>query len=945
MRRILLVGMICCFWPMIVLGDDLYRVEVNSHEEAGLLNASGIKPLVAVTGGYLVLVSERAADDLRGRGIVMELMARDVDRGSLAIDIRRDELNSARFDLIYKDQGLRLFRVAPDKLAEVDLFSGLMAVEEIPTGFAFQAPVDPGERAYDMPPDLSDLISLISQVNLGSYVEQLQAFGVRRVETPPNTAASDWIFEKFVDFGYDSVAFDSFYVYNQWTHDTVYGRNVVAYKPGVDFPEKQIVLGAHFDAVPGSPGADDNASGVAAVLEMARLLQSMETGLSFVFVLFDAEEVGLYGAHHYAAEALTRGDEIVYMFNLDMIGHYENTNQANLFHGNYLEYTKLCRQLADSLLGMNAVMAGGSGGSDHYPFQIRGFEATFLAEYIFSTVYHSPSDSTTNMSFTYMTDMVRMALATVFTVDYINIPKPALALVSSDGWPRGFEAAGPAYVTLAVSGINGGVLTPSSVRFYYSVNGEEYSGIPMSDVGGGLFRAEFPVVVCGRKVLWYVTAEESQGKLFSSGGADDPHVSYGLRLEQAVFADDFNADQGWTVSGSATAGYWERGVPAGGGGTGDPLSDFDGSGYGYFTGNTAGIDIDGGNARLESPLIPLIDNNYHEVRFGLWLNNGAPNEDFVRYFVNNGTGPFFTVDTVGPYENSAGGWNSYSFWVDHYLNGAEVMRLRLEAADGGYASTVEAACDAVKVLSYSADPLALAPAELPDWTTGQFYSVSLPASGGVGDYEWVDQYGGLDGSGLLLDYYSGIVSGTPIRSGPVSFTAWIVDEMGNYTEQSYGFSINEAVSLETVELPDGEVGAAYEFDLEASGGTGTLIWSDPNGDLTGTGLSLSPTGTISGTVADSMTIGFTARVADITESMAERFFQFSMKWVYLPGDANDDTGVDVGDAVYIVNYAFKGGAAPDPLIAGDANRDGGVNVGDAVFLINYVFKGGPPPQK
>ncbi|MCK5125094.1 MAG: hypothetical protein KAR42_02460 [candidate division Zixibacteria bacterium] len=61
------------------------------------------------------------------------------------------------------------------------------------------------------------------------------------------------------------------------------------------------------------------------------------------------------------------------------------------------------------------------------------------------------------------------------------------------------------------------------------------------------------------------------------------------------------------------------------------------------------------------------------------------------------------------------------------------------------------------------------------------------------------------------------------------------------------------------------------------------------------------------------------------------------------GDANGDGTVNVGDAVFIINYAFKGGPAPNPLVDGDANCDGSCNVGDAVYLINYAFKGGPAP--
>ncbi len=61
------------------------------------------------------------------------------------------------------------------------------------------------------------------------------------------------------------------------------------------------------------------------------------------------------------------------------------------------------------------------------------------------------------------------------------------------------------------------------------------------------------------------------------------------------------------------------------------------------------------------------------------------------------------------------------------------------------------------------------------------------------------------------------------------------------------------------------------------------------------------------------------------------------------GDANGDNQLNVGDAVFLINYIFKGGPAPNPVEAGDANCDGQVNVGDAVYLIAYVFSGGSEP--
>jgi hypothetical protein len=64
---------------------------------------------------------------------------------------------------------------------------------------------------------------------------------------------------------------------------------------------------------------------------------------------------------------------------------------------------------------------------------------------------------------------------------------------------------------------------------------------------------------------------------------------------------------------------------------------------------------------------------------------------------------------------------------------------------------------------------------------------------------------------------------------------------------------------------------------------------------------------------------------------------------YICGDANGDGVVNVSDAVYIINYIFAGGAAPDPLESAEVNCDGDVNVSDAVWIINYIFMDGYEP--
>ncbi len=76
------------------------------------------------------------------------------------------------------------------------------------------------------------------------------------------------------------------------------------------------------------------------------------------------------------------------------------------------------------------------------------------------------------------------------------------------------------------------------------------------------------------------------------------------------------------------------------------------------------------------------------------------------------------------------------------------------------------------------------------------------------------------------------------------------------------------------------------------------------------------------------------------ETVCAQTFSFSYS---TSGDSNGDGLVDVGDVVFLINYVFRGGPAPDPYLSGDANCDEIADVGDAVYLVNYIFKGGPGP--
>ena len=64
---------------------------------------------------------------------------------------------------------------------------------------------------------------------------------------------------------------------------------------------------------------------------------------------------------------------------------------------------------------------------------------------------------------------------------------------------------------------------------------------------------------------------------------------------------------------------------------------------------------------------------------------------------------------------------------------------------------------------------------------------------------------------------------------------------------------------------------------------------------------------------------------------------------FMRGDANGDLKIDVGDLVFLINYLYKSGDAPNPIDAGNANCDSKIDIADIVFLINYLYKNGDPP--
>ncbi len=248
-----------------------------------------------------------------------------------------------------------------------------------------------------------------------------------------------------------------------------------------------------------------------------------------------------------------------------------------------------------------------------------------------------------------------------------------------------------------------------------------------------------------------------------------------------------------------------------------------------------------------------------------------------------------------------------------------------------------------KALSVDVNPVVdITTTTLPEWTEGVAYSQQLTVTGGTGVKVWVDLTADLGGTGLTLSA-TGLVSGTPAGAGYIDFTARATDEIGADDQQLLGISVNAAVDITTTSLPDGAGGAAYSEQLVSSGGTGVVSWSDKNGDLAGTGLSMTTGGLISGTPGTVQVISLTAQASDAVGSSAEMPLTIDVRPSYICGDVdNDGDGPDVEDLIFLVQFMFQEGPTPTHMGSTDANGDGiGPNIEDLIYLVQFMFQDGP----
>lgn len=291
------------------------------------------------------------------------------------------------------------------------------------------APFDPLEAGA---------VERVRRDRLMGTATRLQDFYSRYVYYHGNDAAAAFLEDEYRKIARAAVGRQYFEVTSRGGVKNV--ANVVARVDGVKYPDQHVVVGAHFDSMTygsAAPGADDNASGTAAVLECARVLSAYAFDRTLIFVAFNAEELGLFGSIHYATSARARGDDIRAMINLDMVAYepdavFDATAEAN---GPSYGLAELMAKKAARYTSVAVVPgAGGGGRSDHVPFWGQGYKAVFQTEgwNDCSPYIHTDGDTVETFNPPFFVEMAKVLVATAFDLAGPNT-SPLIGIIEPDG--------------------------------------------------------------------------------------------------------------------------------------------------------------------------------------------------------------------------------------------------------------------------------------------------------------------------------------------------------------------------------------------------------------------------------------------------------------------------------------------------------------------------------
>jgi aminopeptidase YwaD len=302
--------------------------------------------------------------------------------------------------MIYKDS-LKVFRVSTEDLFNPKSLKNkisqvAMSRSKATVGFAFHFSLWKGDtlkKAQELAKSLGTsmpIIELMDTKFTWSVSQEQSKFALLQVQSTAIDASLDeWIFQVKVDAK----------VVNHTA------RNVIAYVPAKKKSKKYFVFSAHYDHLGQMgqeayfPGGNDNASGTALLLEMARYYVANPAEVNIVFMAFAGEEVGLLGSRYYTENPIFPLKDIQFLFNLDIMGSGEEgatVVNATLFPEQF-EVLKSINEKQQYL--PKVASRGAAANSDHYFFTQKGVPAFFMYTMGPNKHYHDVFDTYDELSF------------------------------------------------------------------------------------------------------------------------------------------------------------------------------------------------------------------------------------------------------------------------------------------------------------------------------------------------------------------------------------------------------------------------------------------------------------------------------------------------------------------------------------------------------------------
>ncbi len=271
------------------------------------------------------------------------------------------------------------------------------------------------------------LLQEISADSIEKNVVWLQNMGSRFCLAENHKDVALKIKKKFRDIGYANAELDSFWVVKSFRNVMYYQMqyNVIASVEGTDYPDSACVVGGHYDDILRTtdltvvPGANDNASGTAAVLEIARVLKKNDykPKSTIILIAFGAEEIGLYGSKDFAGFPNGFSGKVRFMLNSDMIAYEASVSSAD-WYVNIIDYdnSHALRHEAEAICDKYTVLNHTNDNtynkqSDSYPFFTNSYKALFFFSVDSDPNYHTLNDVTANCNFEYCAEVVKLQCA------------------------------------------------------------------------------------------------------------------------------------------------------------------------------------------------------------------------------------------------------------------------------------------------------------------------------------------------------------------------------------------------------------------------------------------------------------------------------------------------------------------------------------------------------